>query len=68
MLEELRLLTVDDAKRQDLLAAATEMAIEDVAIIPTALSGQHLGHASKGLKYVGAYRRVHAWRSASTKE
>ena len=27
--------TVDDVKRQDLLAEATEMAIEDVAIIPT---------------------------------
>ena len=45
------LATVDDAKRQDLLAKATEMAIEDLAIIP--LHYQVNTWASKeGLKYI----------------
>lgn len=43
--------TVDDAKRQDLLAEATEMAIEDVAIIPTHYQVSTWG-TKKGLKYV----------------
>ncbi|MEM6988665.1 MAG: ABC transporter substrate-binding protein, partial [Pseudomonadota bacterium] len=43
--------TVDDAKRQDLLAQATEMAIEDVAIIPTHYQVSTWG-TRKGLKYV----------------
>ena len=43
--------TVDDAKRQDLLAEATEMAIEDVAIIPTHYQVSTWG-TRKGLKYV----------------
>ena len=50
MLEE-ALSTVDDAERQKLLAAATEMAIEDVAIIPTHYQVNTWG-TKKGLKYV----------------
>ncbi|OED41601.1 ABC transporter substrate-binding protein [Chromatiales bacterium (ex Bugula neritina AB1)] len=42
---------VDDAERQDLLAKATEMAIEDVAIIPTHYQVSTWG-TRKGLKYV----------------
>jgi len=42
--------TVDDAKRQDLLAAATESAIEDVAIIPTHFQ-VNTWAARKGLRY-----------------
>ncbi|MBX2837051.1 MAG: ABC transporter substrate-binding protein [Gammaproteobacteria bacterium] len=48
---ETALSTVDDAKRQDLLAKATEMAIEDVAIIPTHYQVSTWG-TKKGLKYV----------------
>ncbi len=44
------LATVDDAKRQDLLAKATEMAIEDVAIIPLHYQVNTWG-AREGLKY-----------------
>lgn len=44
------LATVDDAKRQDLLAKATEMAIEDGAIIPLHYQVNTWG-AKKGLKY-----------------
>ncbi|MEO0830679.1 MAG: ABC transporter substrate-binding protein, partial [Pseudomonadota bacterium] len=47
---ETALSTVDDAKRQDLLAEATEMAIEDVAIIPTHYQVSTWG-TRKGLKY-----------------
>ncbi len=47
---ETALSTVDDAKRQDLLAEATEMAIEDVAIIPTHYQVSTWG-TKKGLKY-----------------
>lgn len=43
--------TVDDAKRQDLLAKATEMAIGDVAIIPTHFQ-VNTWAARKGLKYI----------------
>ncbi|MEK9905859.1 MAG: ABC transporter substrate-binding protein, partial [Rhodospirillales bacterium] len=43
--------TVDDAKRQDLLAKATEMAIENVAIIPTHFQ-VNTWAAKKGLKYI----------------
>ena len=43
--------TVDDAKRQDLLAEATEMAIEDVAIIPTHYQVNTWG-TRKGLSYL----------------
>lgn len=42
--------TVDDAKRQDLLAAATESAIENVAIIPTHFQ-VNTWAARKGLRY-----------------
>lgn len=42
--------TVDDAKRQDLLAKATEMAIEDVAIIPLHYQ-VNTWATRKGLKY-----------------
>ncbi|MEL6523544.1 MAG: ABC transporter substrate-binding protein [Pseudomonadota bacterium] len=48
---ETALSTVDDAKRQDLLAEATEMAIDDVAIIPTHYQVSTWG-TRKGLKYV----------------
>ncbi|MBX2880935.1 MAG: hypothetical protein KTR32_13420, partial [Granulosicoccus sp.] len=48
---ETALSSVDDAKRQDLLAQATEMAIEDVAIIPTHYQVSTWG-TKKGLKYV----------------
>ncbi len=48
IIEALR--TVDDAKRQDLLAAATESAIEDVAIIPTHFQVSTWA-AKKGLVY-----------------
>ena len=44
------LATVDDAKRQDLLAKATEVAIEDVAIIPMHYQVNTWG-TRKGLKY-----------------
>jgi peptide/nickel transport system substrate-binding protein len=44
------LATVDDAKRQDLLAKATEMAMENVAIIPTHFQVNTWG-AKKGLRY-----------------
>ena len=44
------LVTVDDAKRQDLLAKATELAIEDVAIIPLHYQVNTWG-TRKGLKY-----------------
>jgi len=44
------LATVDDAKREALLAKATEMAIEDVAIIPLHYQVNTWG-ARKGLKY-----------------
>ena len=43
--------TVDDSMRQDLLAKATEMAIEDVAIIPTHYQVSTWG-SRKGLSYV----------------
>ncbi len=43
--------TVDDAERQALLAQATEMAIEDVAIIPTHYQVNTWG-TRKGLNYV----------------
>ncbi len=43
--------TVDDAKRQDLLAKATEMAIENVAIIPTHFQ-VNTWAAKKGLRYI----------------
>lgn len=43
--------TVDDEKRQDLLAEATEMAINDVAIIPTHFQ-VNTWAAKKGLKYI----------------
>ncbi|MFK7994257.1 MAG: ABC transporter substrate-binding protein [Granulosicoccus sp.] len=43
--------TVDDVKRQDLLAEATEMAIEDVAIIPTHYQVSTWG-TRKGLTYL----------------
>ena len=45
------LATVDDAKRQDLLAKATEMAMENVAIIPTHFQVNTWG-AKKGLRYI----------------
>ena len=48
---ETALATVDDEKRQALLAEATEMAIEDVAIIPTHYQVSTWG-TRKGLKYV----------------
>ena len=48
---ETALSTVDDAKRQDLLAEATEMAIEDVAIIPTHYQVSTWG-TRKGLSYL----------------
>lgn len=44
------LTTVDDAKRQDLLAKATEVAIEDVAIIPLHYQ-VNTWATRKGLKY-----------------
>jgi peptide/nickel transport system substrate-binding protein len=47
---ETALSTVDDAKRQTLLAEATEMAIEDVAIIPTHYQVSTWG-TRKGLSY-----------------
>ena len=47
---ETALATVDDAKRQDLLAKATEVAIEDVAIIPLHYQVNTWG-TRKGLKY-----------------
>lgn len=47
---ETALSTVDDSKRQDLLAQATEMAIEDVAIIPTHYQVSTWG-TRKGLTY-----------------
>ena len=34
---------------RSLLAKATEVAINDCAIIPSALPGQHLGHEARGL-------------------
>ncbi|WP_029062935.1 ABC transporter substrate-binding protein [Labrenzia sp. DG1229] len=43
--------TVDDEKRQDLLAKSTEMAIENVAIIPTHFQ-VNTWAAKKGLKYI----------------
>ncbi|MEM9523754.1 MAG: ABC transporter substrate-binding protein [Pseudomonadota bacterium] len=43
--------TVDDAKRQDLLAAATERAIENVAIIPTHFQ-VNTWAAKAGLRYI----------------
>ena len=43
--------TVDDAKRQDLLAQATERAIENVAIIPTHFQ-VNTWATKKGLRYV----------------
>ena len=43
--------TVDDAERQNLLAKATEMAIEDVAIIPTHYQVSTWGTRT-GLKYI----------------
>ncbi|MEL7277615.1 MAG: ABC transporter substrate-binding protein [Pseudomonadota bacterium] len=43
--------TVDDAQRQDLLAAATERAINNVAIIPTHFQ-VNTWAAKKGLRYV----------------
>ncbi|MEO1679121.1 MAG: ABC transporter substrate-binding protein [Pseudomonadota bacterium] len=43
--------TVDDAKRQDLLAKATEMAIENVAIIPTHFQ-VNTWAAKTGLRYI----------------
>ncbi|WP_171211213.1 ABC transporter substrate-binding protein [Ruegeria sp. HKCCA5426] len=43
--------TVDDAKRQELLAAATERAIENVAIIPTHFQ-VNTWAAKKGLSYI----------------
>jgi peptide/nickel transport system substrate-binding protein len=43
--------TVDDAKREELLAAATERAIENVAIIPTHFQ-VNTWAAKKGLSYV----------------
>ncbi len=43
--------TVDDAKRQDLLARATERAIENVAIIPTHFQ-VNTWAAKKGLSYI----------------
>ncbi|MCL6282428.1 ABC transporter substrate-binding protein [Ruegeria sp. 2012CJ41-6] len=43
--------TVDDAKRQELLAQATEMAIENVAIIPTHFQ-VNTWAAKKGLEYI----------------
>ena len=45
------LATVDDEKRQDLLAQATEKAIEDVAIIPLHYQ-VNTWAAKKGLKYI----------------
>ncbi|MDP5217698.1 ABC transporter substrate-binding protein [Ruegeria sp. 2205SS24-7] len=43
--------TVDDAKRQELLAKATEMAIENAAIIPTHFQ-VNTWAAKKGLEYI----------------
>ncbi|MEM9782936.1 MAG: ABC transporter substrate-binding protein [Pseudomonadota bacterium] len=43
--------TVDDAKRQDLLAEATEMAMENVAIIPTHFQVNTWG-SRNGISYV----------------
>ncbi len=48
---EMALSTVDDAKRQDLLAQATEQAIENVAIIPTHFQ-VNTWAAKKGLSYI----------------
>jgi len=45
------LATVNDAKRQDLLARATEMAMENVAIIPTHFQVNTWG-ARSGLRYI----------------
>ena len=50
MIEE-ALSTVDDEKRQDLLAKATEMAINDAAIIPLHYQ-VNTWAAKKGLKYI----------------
>lgn len=50
MIEE-ALRTVDDAKRQDLLAKATELAMESVAIIPTHFQ-VNTWAAKKGLRYI----------------
>lgn len=50
MIEE-ALRTVDDEKRQDLLAKSTEMAIENVAIIPTHFQ-VNTWAARKGLTYI----------------
>ena len=47
---EMALSTVDDAKRRDLLAQATERAIDNVAIIPTHFQ-VNTWAAKKGLKY-----------------
>ncbi|MGI9400506.1 MAG: ABC transporter substrate-binding protein [Rhizobiaceae bacterium] len=51
VLLENALSTVDDEQRAELLAKATEMAIEDVAIIPTHYQVNTWG-TKKGLKYI----------------
>ncbi len=48
---EKALMTVDDAKRQELLASATEMAIDDLAIIPLHFQ-VNTWATRKGLKYL----------------
>ena len=48
---EMALSTVDDAKRRDLLAQATERAIDNVAIIPTHFQ-VNTWAAKKGLSYI----------------
>ncbi len=48
---EQALRTVDDEKRQDLLAKATEMAIANVAVIPTHFQ-VNTWAAKKGIKYI----------------
>ena len=53
--------TNDDAKRAALLAKATEIAIEDVALHPLHYQ-VNTWAARKGLKLQGALGRVHAWR------
>ena len=49
--DEEALRTVDDTKRQALLAEATEMAINDVAIIPSHFQ-VNTWATRKGLKYI----------------
>ena len=53
----MRSATVDDGKRQELLAEATELAIEDGGDHSAALPGEHLGLA-QGHQVPRAHRRA----------